>query len=359
MGMIFNPADLTMNPQEAMAFSQFVFDLARNYDSITSLHDFRTGVAMKEQIGIVGKMGKTGKKMGATCTVPESGATINMAEKFWEPALIADKLEICPREVNGLFKPYFSKIATVQELFDVQLSDAWMVIGLRIAEALQTTQWRAIWHGDTAIAAATTTAVGLSAAANIDFYNYFDGIWKQVFAAVTAGDTPRITIAENALTTNALRTTLARGRATAILREMYRAATPELRSSPQGRIYATRWLFDEYVADRQAVSDAFMPERTEDGMLRVRFEGIDLYSTELIDSEYFADVVEDTTDDFLFRPLRAIYTYSENLPVATLEGNALSETKYWFSNDKNKGFLQYAFTLDAKLVLDNQAVAAY
>jgi len=358
---IIDTSGLTMNPQEQDSMRAFVFDLVRDYAPLGTLHDINNGVVMKEQIGIVSRMSKSGVKQAyGSCAMPSSGAGITLTEKFWEPAKIADRLEVCPETMGQLFKGYFSQVKTMRERYDLsQASDVFIVLGVAIAEAMLAGQWRSIWHGDSAIAEAGVAAPGLLSADDVKFYDYFDGIWVQIFAGVTAGDIQHVAIAENALASNTLRTTLAAGRATEILRSMRKKASPELRASRDGVFIVTRWLFDAYVEERQKVSDAFMPSRTEDGWQQVSFDGVPLISSELIDIKYFADYVEDTTDDLYFRPLRALYTTRRNIPIATLETDALAKFKYWFSDKDNMGYIDYAYTLDAKLILENEAVAAY
>ena len=103
MASLIDTADLTLNPQEALAVSEAVFEQVYNKPLLSRAHDVRTGIQMKTQIPIFGLLGAVGK-VSSGCTPSSSAEKVNLTEKYYDPALIDFRLTHCQNDVSQLFK---------------------------------------------------------------------------------------------------------------------------------------------------------------------------------------------------------------------------------------------------------------
>jgi len=360
MANLLDVSALTLNPQEETDLRNFIFEAVFMNPDL-SIHTVQSGVTMKQQIVFAGKFGKTGIKGDATCTRKTSGEKIEATQKYWEPAGIEDTFTHCQAEVNSLFKPFFARIQKYIDRYEVSdMSDQARFIASRVLESIQETMWRAVWLGDTAVAAAGAAAVGLVDAANVKFYDYFNGLWKQIFAGVTAGDIARVTITENTALTNALRTTLAAGRSIQIFDAMWALADSRLRSATGLQLLVSREIFDNYKIYLRSISQAFTLEQTTEGFNSLMWEGVRVVNMENVwDRNLRADFVEDTTDNLYYLPNRAVLTVPENIAIATLNQSDLTALESWYERKERENNVAYGFNLDAKVLEEYMIVAAY
>lgn len=357
--MIVNISTLTLNPEEATSVSQFLITALQKQPALSQLFELQTGIKMKQQIVLVKSLEKVGVKANG-CEVVTSGASTSATEKFWDPANIKDTLEFCQADIDKLWKPYYSKIKEYAELYDASGSEELMFISSLVLAALVKTITRAAYFGDTAVAVSGAAASGLVNAADIKFYNYFDGIFKQLFAAVTAGTVTRVTIAENALATKAAQTTLAPGRAVEILDEMWEKASIDLRADEGAEFRVSREIFDnllKYYRDHRVVYDAVGAQGM---LLSVMHNGRPVINMETVwDATARQDFEATNAHTAYYAPLRATLTTKANTPLGTLSENGLSDLKVWFNVETEKMKLRFGFTLDAKVVDENMVVVAY
>ena len=197
MATAISVSSLTLNPKEVGSFSQFVNQLVFEKPELRALHQVYRDIKMKEQIVLAGKMGLMGKKNSGTCTRQSSNASVNLTQKYWEPVMIEDTITNCQAEVNSLFKAYFDKIQEYRERFDITGSDEYLFLAKEIEDAIVDAVYRAIWFGDTDVAASGANTAGLVDGDNAYAFNYFDGFWKQIFSGVTGGSTVLISLHYN------------------------------------------------------------------------------------------------------------------------------------------------------------------
>jgi hypothetical protein len=318
------------------------------------------GVNTAKQIQFLGRFGKMGLKGNGTCTPQTSGATLTMTEKFWRPVLIEDLIKHCNAELDGLFKPYFTKVERARELFDIEGSDLAIVLALFVVDAIAETLERAAWFGDTDVAAADATTAGLVSAANVKFYDYIDGWFKQIIEGVTTGDIARVPIDENDEDTKALQMTLTAGRTLEILDAMTDIAPETLRSlDSETVILLSGHLFTNYQRTLRGINQAFSMEYTENGIALLRYDNKVVVDMRNIWDKARVDFVKDTTTNAYYLPHRAVMTVPQNLGIATLSMEDLASLRAWFSNDDNLNKIAWGFTLDAKVLKDDLIVVAY
>lgn len=358
MGAILDIDALTaLNPKESTEFQEFIAELTYQSPELKSLHKFFGGVKMKEQIVLVGQMGKTGIK-GTGCARVTSGAGAIATEKFWEPTAIEDTFEFCAADLNALFKAYFDKIQSYIEKFDIQGSELETFIAILIENAMKRTVQRAIWLGDKDVAEAEATTSGLAVAGNAKFYNYIDGIWAQIFAE--EGRVEKVTIDANALGTIALQETLEDGFADELFESMWAKADPRLKGSTDAKFYVSGGIWENYRKYLKSKGENFTIEYTVEGFQELKWAGRVVVNMETVwDVDIKADFVANTTDNTYYLPNRAILTTPSNIPYASLNENDFTELETWYNRDDRVYKMAVGFTIDAKFLENYLAVVAY
>jgi hypothetical protein len=353
---------LTMNPLEVDSISEFVVERTFNDPTLQAIHTVWTGVQMKEQIVFASQLGLTGV-LDSTCTRPNSGAQSVQTQKYWEPANIGDTLVHCQTDVNSLYKAYYTKITKYADLFDISGSDLEKFLMVLLDEAVMRSIWRVAWYGDTAVAASQVAAAGLIAAGNVQFFDQIDGFWKQIFAAVTAGDVTNATnplTALNALTVKANQIALTAGDSVLTFESMWTAADSRLRSDENAQFLVTREIFEDYRQYLQGKGENSTIEYTMDGFPALKWNGVNVVNMEtvwdLFGRTYFE---QDSTNNAYDIPNRALLTVPSNLPIATLNESDMTEVKSWYNIDERLMKTAYGYTLDAKLLEEYMIVAAY
>jgi len=361
MANTFDESNLTLNALEQQDVSAFIQLKIAQQPSITSIHNLTTGVTMKEQIVIVGRMGKSGIA-DPNCTLPNSGAKSAFSEKFWEPANIGDTFVNCVAAMNGLFKGYFNKIKTYAEKFNMEGSDLAKLMVVRIEESLMQSIPRHAWFGDKAVPTAAAAVAGLKVAGDAKFYNVINGLWKQIFAAVTATTIKKIAISENAQITTVLQLTLAAGRAKAILESVFAAASPNMRADLTNQFLLSGALYENYYQSLVAANALDSQSDIINGLSVIKFRGFNVINMETVwDASLQADFVDNTTNNAYYLPNRVVFTSPTNIPIATLEEASLSSVEsYFFKSDTTRANVTtYGYTLDAKVLVEEEIVVAY
>lgn len=343
MAHTLNLSALTLNPKEQTEFAQFIQERIFETPALADIFDIRTGVKMKEQIVFASLLSKSGIK-DTSCTRPTSGATSTLTQKYFEPVGVGDTFELCQTEVNALFKAYYDKINSYKEKFDITGSDEELFLSALIENSASMAIQRLAWFGDTAIAAATSGAAGLISAGDVKFYDAMNGIWKQIFAGVTA-----TTIKKTNIETTA----------EATFEGIWAAADTRLRTSPDKMILVSRSIFDKFTKELRAAQQNFSLEYTENGMAMVKWNGIPVVNMENVWDLNLADFVENTTTNDPYLPDRVVLTVKNNFALGTLNDGDFTELEAWYNKDERKNKLAYGMTIDAKLLEEYLVSVAY
>lgn len=359
MANALNVSGLTLNPKEAPEFSKFVMEQIFTRPELKALHNVIAGVKMKEQIVIAGQFGKTGLKADTSSARKTSGATSVLTQKYWEPAGIEDTIINDQAALNNLFKAYYDKITSYRQKYDITGTDEEIFLGILIEESINCTIPRAIWLADKDVAEiASGDDSGLIDGANVGFYDYFDGLFKQIFAGVTANTIVRYSIAENALTTKAAQTTLAAGRAKTILEAVYQNADSRLRGDVTKQFYVSREIYENYINSLITAGENSTIQYTVDGLPTVTYKGIKVISMENIwDNDLRADFTDGNGAYFLAN--RVVLSTPANLAVATLNEDDFTELESWFERKDRQYNIGYGFSLDAKVIQEKMISVAY
>jgi hypothetical protein len=191
---------LTLNPQENPDFATFINERTFEQPGLQELHNVITGVQMKQQIVYGGLLEDVGIADDG-CARPNSGAQTSLSQRYAEPTRIGDTLVHCQAEVDSLFKAYYTKINNYKELFDISGTDEEMFIAARLEDAIAKSVMRNVWLGDLDAAQAGAATSGLINAGDVQYFSASNGIFKDIFAQVLAGDIERVDLsAQNGLT---------------------------------------------------------------------------------------------------------------------------------------------------------------
>ncbi len=350
---------LTLNAKETPGFDQFVSERMYDQPGMAELVTVRTGVTMKERVSFASLFGKTGIS-DTSCARPESGAKSTATEKTMEPSPVGDTLINCQADINSLFKPYFDKIANYQERFDISGSDEEMFLLAMATDAAQKAAMRYAWLGDTDVAQAGSSSAGLISADDVKFYSAADGIWKSIFAAVTAGDLPRVTIDENAEDNTAAQEDLSATAAIDLFEEMWNKADSRLRSDLTAQFYVSRGYFENYRKYLQNKGENFTIDYTTEGIMQLNWNGHRVINMETVwDLNIKGDFVKDTDTNAYYLPNRALLTTPSNLVVSTLNDGDMDELDAWYEKKSRENYMAYGFTIHGLYLEGYMGVVAY
>lgn len=355
---LFDLSAMTINEEEANQLSQAIFERTITGGDLNEFHDIITGVHHKMQIPFIGNMELVGKTQTG-CTRTESTETIPLTEKFWDPSLIGDRLKHCATDVNNLFK-LFQKASKVNpDFYDKIGSEEFGVIIAAVEKAMKKMNNRLVWFGDTAadnVSGAGVITNGVSVA----FFTPFDGLWKQIFAEITAGSAQHVDIAENALSTYALQDALGATTAYDTLKAMYNKMDARMMEAIEDgaapEFLVTRGLAQNWEDKLESVSMAFSLTEVKDGTDRLRYRGIPIKVKNDWDSNIRSYQDNGTTWNL---PHRALLTVKENIPVATVNESDLTAIESWYEKKDKANYIDFDLKLDAKFLLDYMAVVAY
>jgi hypothetical protein len=355
-------SSLTLNPIEESDLGNFVIERTFNDPMLNSIHAVWTGIKMKEQIVFASQLGLTGV-LDAACDRPVSGAASVMTEKFWEPADIGDTLVHCQKDVDALFKAYYTKIERYVQKFDIQGSDLENFLKVLLDEAVMRSIWRIAWYADTSVAASGAAASGLIVAGNVKFFDQIDGLWNQIFAGVTATDIPYSNEkigALNALTDTATQVVLAAGDSVALFNDMWTKADTRLLDDASKQFLVTREIWENYRQYLQTNSLNFTVEFTTDGFPTLEWNGAKVVNMstvwDLFGRTYFE---QDSTNNAYDLPNRAVLTVPANIPIGTLNESDWDAEDPFYEKKERQLYMPYGYTLDSKVLEPYMMVAAY
>ena len=351
----FDVTDLTWNGKEIQQLNEGVFEEVYELPSLNEFHEIRTGIKAKEQIAIFGLLGMVGTTGGADCSIVEDTNDIPASEKFWEPVQIDVRLSQCVKDLLPSFNAWGTKNGIDKN--DLTGGDWLMFVQERLSFSLEEAVLRIAWFGDTAATLSTASPAGvLTAGSTLGYFTAIDGLWKQIFTAVTADPTRLEAITENALGTSALQYVLAAGKATATYRALELGADIRLRKQPDKVIISTQSLVDNYATylESQAVDSSFL--RLESGFEVLKYRGMLVIPFDFWDRHILANEDNGTTH---YRPHRALLTVPENLQIGLEDENAFKTFLVWYEKKDKKNYIDVEFSIDAKLVQSYLFQAAY
>lgn len=356
---MFNPADITFNPEQIKSISEAIFiDGFKNPD-FEKLSTVVTGIIVDKQIAIMGRMnGLLGANRGG-CNPNANAQSFTTVEKFWNPKVISDRVPICANDLEGSIIAY--SIRTGIDRADMTGTDYMNFCAELVTEALIEMVYRFAWFGD--VNADTIANAGLlTNGTNILLFNAINGFFNQMDAIILA--TPvRLTTGidtKNSQLTYALQrfdsTDTSNLVVTNTLQNMRYEADLRLRNKNNIHYVVTQSVFDQYERELKFANSAFTTERLENGISILNSGGIEVIAFHLLDriiDGYYNDGAR------WHLPHRAILTTPDNLQIGVADSSTLNTLDIFFDKKDQVNYIDVAVKMDSKVVIDHEVQIAW
>lgn len=348
---------LTLNSDEARETNDLVFEsLYLSPNSIGDVHDIRTGIQMDKYIPILGQMGLVGKVDGGDCSTND-GSVIPVTQKQWNPKTISWRQPHCEAEVPDLLKVWSKNMKAMDMWEDID-NEKVAFISERIAKANYESILRLSSFGDTAASAvgAGSGSETLTVGTDAGFFTPINGLWKQVFTD-QAGSALifRSTLAKNSEATKAAQLALGSTDAYDAFKAMYEGIAPEAMNKALA-IQCTRTLFNNYMSYLETEQKAFSLEKLENGQRALTFRGLQVI--ERADWDRNIQTYHDLGATY-YLPHRAVLTYKENIPIGTSDTESMDSSDSFFDKTDKKWYIDSAYRIDMKILLEAEIAVAY
>lgn len=349
----FDSSSFDLNPREAEAVSEVIFERVFNDSDLAEYHEIETGIDVKTQIAFAGRLGLLGKKAEG-CTPSEAGP-FTLTQKYWEPVLEDFRLSHCQADMDALFKIFRKAKRINPDFFDMVGSQEFGVIIAAVEQALLENIHRKVWFNDKTAKLVANSGV-FKAGTDLDYFNSFDGLFKQIADEVTASKVTLVPITANAgasYTAQALAADAALG----ILEKLVTVADDRLVAADDAMILVTRSIADNYRASlRNKNLGAGYMEVVEEGRPKLLFDGIEVKVR--YDWDRYIKTYQDNGTKYNL-PHRAVFTTKSNIPVGTLSAEDLAKLDVFYDKTLKTNIIDAAYTLDAKHLESYMTVAAY
>ena len=330
----------------------FVLEPFYDNTAINQIHTIDADILGKQQIAYAGLLGLSGKA-DTGCGFTADG-TITTSEKFWDPKPIKAGFSQCWNDLYPSFLQYANAGGVDRKNLDMNAAFI-SFISDQLSDDLQQNFLRRAWFSDTSAVSGDFT----NGATDLPYFNIYDGLWKQIFDSVTATDSYRYTISENAAASTTAQLTLASDRAYLAMDAMYKNVDSRVLQNGQSPIFVlTRSLFDNYITYLESKNTFNSFERIENGFTTTSFRGIPVIRADFWDrniQSYYKTGSPLVYDN----PNRAILSTKENLRVGVDRSKSLSQIKTWYNEEDELWRAKYATMEDTKMIHGFMVAAAY
>jgi len=345
---------VTFNGEEAKSG---ILDPMFNIPAVTDMYTVVPGIKARKQVVYLG-LGDKKTKTDAGCGDTSTDVGITALQKFWDPARLEVYDRICATAWEDTLYVWSMKNGLdYNDLTDTEIAK---YVTETYPEVLRRDALRVAFLGDTAHATAATTGV-IKVVGDIVNYNQVDGFWKKLVAAVgvTAADTRRVTISENALGTFALQLALATDKAYDTFKSMLTGATdPRLKSAQDAVILCTQTLFENFLATKESKTLESSFARSEERIVKANFRGIPVIPVPDWDLYIQADMLANGSVTAYNLPHRAVLTTKANLQIG-LDTDAVDNLEVWYDRDTKYWKVRGGYKMDVQIPHNFMACIAY
>lgn len=350
-----NFESLTPKNGAVQDLAELIFLELQEDDKLGQLVTFMTRLENGKKLGFVGKAGLLGKKAKG-CDPEYAKNLVQASEKTWtlEEWEIAE--EICYKELENTIAEHFA--ANGSDMADLTSSDYMeKVVRPILEQAIRDLIVRLVFFGD------TEAEGNLKAGVDAEYFNLFDGIWKQLFVAVTAGKTTRVSVEANTKTTVAAQYEAMRqpGAATGVLNSLIINTPMKLRTMADRVFIVTQAFADMLNLDIQENNKGseLQWESIFAGIQKSTYQGITLIAVPQFD-EIIQDYLKNSTNaDAYDKPFRVIYGAKGNFRAGTKSAETLADLQITFDKKDRKNYIYAADTLGALVLAEEYAAVAY
>jgi hypothetical protein len=352
--------NLTFNSEEARTTADLVFEeVWAKPESLSVVHDVQTGIEMNKYIPILGQYGLLGKLDPGDCTSNIETEQIPTTQKQWTPKSVSFRIADCEAKIPQERK-FWRKNGAFKNKWEDQSSEEIAFVTDRVVDASKETVLRIAEFNDTdhsPVGDATGNEV-LTVGTDKTYFNILDGMWKQIFTdqALATPLTYRSTITENGLATKALQLVLGSTAAVDAMKACFENIDP--RAFKEGMLVyqMTRSLFNNYMSYLESNSLAFTLEVIEGGKRTLEYRGIQII--ERADWDRNIQTYFDNGTVY-YLPHRLILTKISNIPIGTQDTESMESVDSFYDKKDKTHYMDVAFNIDMKLLLEYELAAAY
>lgn len=353
-------SQVTYNIGQIEDLSEIFFDSVFLTPALEQFHTVVTGIKAKKQLIFMGEIGLSGKKQ-ASCDWESNPNVIPQSEKEWSPEYIGDRFEEC---FIDLLDTYFvwlgGGLKSGVDKPDLT-NTAWSAfLEERVGRSATEAALRHAWLGNTAAENVVDGGV-IKNGVDIEYFNAIDGFWIQFLQIVAANAAQRITIAKNAGANYAAQmfdaADIAAKTVTNIFNQMIFGADMRLRESGDLQIVCTQSMFDQYILERQSVTNIDLAyTRVEGGISTIQIQGVTVIPFSFLDR--MIRTYENNGTKYN-NPHRAVFTTKKNLMIGVEETSNISDLDPFYDKKDKKYYVDYAYNLDALVARDYLVMVAY
>lgn len=339
------------------ALSEVLFQETYSNPDLASVFNIKTGIKGQTQIGILSKIqtGLSGYNRSA-CDVTADTSTYTGSSKTWVPKYVSSRNSTCWDTFSGTFFQWGFKNGIARE--DLTDTDWATFMSEVLPHEINETIMRVAWFNDTAAVAGTDNNISVG---NLKYFTVIDGIWKQLYAIVTAS-AARLTVNTTVQTRNAAASFAAQAFttadvtnkiATALLDSMYYGADMTLRSRPKSELafYVTQTVADQY--EKELKANATIPlsyTRIETGIDVLMSNGIKVIPMNFWDRMITGYFAKAATNLASYLPHRALLTTaSDNLMIGTEDTTNMNSFDMFYDKATKANIVDYGVFMDAKV----------
>ena len=335
--------------------SKLIFKDVLTAERIGSLVNIIRGVYNGDKLGIVGEFGLLGTA-NTGCNPTWGNDAIATSEKTWDIGAWQIAEQLCWADVeNTLVKYTLNNGSDIVDLTPNDYLDE--IVVPRLELAIMKMYIRLAFFGDKNASDVGNGGV-ITNASDVPYFTLIDGYFKQLFAGVTAGTTPRVTITANTQTTKAAQKSGIASEAVDVLDAMINSASPTLRQQSDQIIYVTQSFADgleaqllkTYYGSELHWKDLFA------GIREASYRGIRIRVIPMLDE--IIQGYEGTATAFN-APHRAIYTTERNLALGVNGTDDFAGLRISFDETTLLNHIYATDKLGAMVVDEAMAVIAY
>jgi hypothetical protein len=351
MAALINHANFTFTADEIRAYNELIVKRLTEIPDLNAFHTFHTGIKNDTNIGLVdGSFGLIGKAPQNCGTRTPDSKLLGSQQKTWSPKRIEVLLRECWTDLDSTM----GRLArnTGNNVADLSNTD-YMAFLLSILEPdLQRMIFRMAWFNDTAAATTADSPAGVfTAGTDTNYFNRFDGFFKQLATIVTADATRRTTISENASATFALQDSdLTNQEGYEYILKVIDGARPALRSASDQVIITTGSIGRRAMRHLQDKGLAFTLDFAQNGLQLINVDGRPIYIVEWWDELIRAYQSDGTKYN---SPHRIVYTTKSNLNVGMEAESMFSGFDVYHDRATKYTWIEAIDAFDVKILEDS------
>lgn len=351
-----NFSNLTAPNGAVEKLRELVFLAIQQEESLGGQVTFMGNQKDGKKVGFLGGFGLLG--VAAQGCDPTYGSDlIKTSEQTWDINAIEIAEAICFADIeNALIKEAAKRKTSVDDLTGTEYFDE--IIAPLIEQAFKSAMSRYAWFGDKAM-----TSAGMKVSGHEKYFTATDGLWKHLFANVTAGTTKRVTVAANAQNTVAAQKSAIKGAgvATGIIEEMIFEAPAVLRQQAGLRVYMSQGFADALTLDYRHNNKGsdLQWNALADGIKTTQYAGVEIVAMPAWDAIIESELKNTTNVNANMLPYRAVLTIKDNLLAGSESENEAAEIDFNFDHTSRKNTIYVKDTLGTMVAQPDLAIVAY